>query len=143
MGLYYQIKELYPDILSSEFMLQDDSNGKGAYIKWWKSAYPKPTQAELDSVGLKAAKKEKLGAKSIASQVVYLKAPAFKQNNVSMGIYDVTTSAPIIKWVKAVRQAVDEIEIRINNAITIVEIDAITFNFDNLKARAEAIFLTL
>ena len=50
MSLYYQIKELYPGILDSEFMLQDDSNGKGVYIKEWKSAHSKPTQAELDSV---------------------------------------------------------------------------------------------
>ncbi len=60
MGLYFQIKELYPDILGSEFMLQDDSNGKGAYIREWKSTYPKPTQAQLDSVKLQALKKEKL-----------------------------------------------------------------------------------
>ena len=50
MSLYYQIKELYLDIKDNEFILQDDSNGTGAYIKEWKSAYLKPTQVELDSV---------------------------------------------------------------------------------------------
>ncbi len=60
MGLYYQLKELYVDIKDTEFMLQDDSNGKGAYIREWKSAYPKPTQAELNSVKVSADKKEKL-----------------------------------------------------------------------------------
>lgn len=60
MSLYYQIKELYPDIKDDEFMLQDDSNGKGAYIREWKTAYPKPTQVELDSVKSIAIKKEKL-----------------------------------------------------------------------------------
>ncbi len=58
--LYFQIKELYPDISDRDFMLQDDSNGKGAYIKEWKSAYSKPTQAELDGVKDVAILKEKL-----------------------------------------------------------------------------------
>ena len=50
MSLYFQIKELYPDILDSEFVLQDNSDGKGAYIREWKSTYLKPTQTELNSV---------------------------------------------------------------------------------------------
>ena len=60
MSLYYQIKELYPDIKDTDFMLQDDSNGIGAYIREWKSSYTKPTQVKLDGVKSIAIKKEKL-----------------------------------------------------------------------------------
>ncbi len=60
MSLYHQIKELYPDIKDTDFMLQDDSDGKGAYIREWKSAYTKPTQVELAGVKVVAEKKEKL-----------------------------------------------------------------------------------
>jgi hypothetical protein len=35
-------------------MLQDDSNGKGAYIKEWNLDIAKPTQAQLDALEAQA-----------------------------------------------------------------------------------------
>jgi hypothetical protein len=32
------------------FYLQDDSNGKGAYIKEWNLSIAKPTQEQLDAL---------------------------------------------------------------------------------------------
>jgi hypothetical protein len=34
---------------SKDVLLQDDSNGKGAYIKEWNLDIPKPTLAQLDA----------------------------------------------------------------------------------------------
>jgi hypothetical protein len=34
---------------SKDVLLQDDSNGKGAYIKEWNLDIPKPTMAQLDA----------------------------------------------------------------------------------------------
>ena len=45
--LYHQIKEIYPDIKDEDFRLQDESDGKGAYIKEWKSDKPIPMKEEL------------------------------------------------------------------------------------------------
>jgi len=43
--MYYAIKSIYPDILDSEFELQDD--GTGAFISKWTSAYAQPTPTQL------------------------------------------------------------------------------------------------
>lgn len=59
--LFMQIKALYPDILDSEFRLQNDSDGKGDYIKEWNTdRFPKPTQADLDSMSSKAGYTQEL-----------------------------------------------------------------------------------
>ena len=50
MSLYWQIKTLYPDISDHEFAIQNDSDGKGAYIKEWKLSKSKPTKDELLAV---------------------------------------------------------------------------------------------
>ena len=34
---------------TKDVILQDDSNGKGAYIKEWNLSIPKPTMAQLDA----------------------------------------------------------------------------------------------
>jgi hypothetical protein len=34
---------------SKDVLLQDDSDGKGAYIKEWNLDIPKPTMAQLDA----------------------------------------------------------------------------------------------
>ncbi len=57
MSLYWQIKELYPNISDSDFVIQNE--GEGAYIKKWKSSYPKPTKAELNAVQAIATEKLK------------------------------------------------------------------------------------
>jgi hypothetical protein len=50
--LYNKIKQLYPDLTDNDFFtvitLQNDSDGKGDYIKEWNHpTLPKPTDEEL------------------------------------------------------------------------------------------------
>ena len=53
MNLYEKIIALYPelkdyDFSSSDIRLQDDSDGKGPYIKKWDHpTLPRPTDAQL------------------------------------------------------------------------------------------------
>ena len=53
--LYYKIMALYPSLTQQDFMtvitLQNDSDGKGDYIKSWQHpTLPQPTQEQLDGV---------------------------------------------------------------------------------------------
>ena len=58
MTLYEKITTLYPDLTDADFapdtstiMLQNDSDGKGDYIKEWNHpTLAKPTQEQLDGV---------------------------------------------------------------------------------------------
>ena len=55
MTLYDKIKSLYPSLEDKDFMtvitLQNDSDGKGDYIKSWNHpSLPQPTQEQLDGV---------------------------------------------------------------------------------------------
>ena len=55
MTLYEKIKAIYPDLTDNDFItvirLQNDSNGKGDYIKEWNHpTLAKPTQEQLDGV---------------------------------------------------------------------------------------------
>lgn len=52
-----KIKTIYPQLTEVDFdpivgtiLLQDDSDGKGPYIKSWTNANPQPTQAQLDAI---------------------------------------------------------------------------------------------
>lgn len=47
MNYYQAIKELYPDILDSQFKLQDDGNG--IYISLWTYKEPQPNLPDLQS----------------------------------------------------------------------------------------------
>jgi hypothetical protein len=54
MTLYEKIKSIYPSLADADFdldgtiMLQDDSDGNGAYIaKWEHPTLPKPTAEQL------------------------------------------------------------------------------------------------
>lgn len=49
--MYQAIKILYPTASNADFSLQDDSDGKGPYIKSWDAAKlgPQPTQAQIDA----------------------------------------------------------------------------------------------
>jgi hypothetical protein len=52
MTLWEKIKALYPELTDRDFMtvirLQNDSDGKGDYIKEWSHPdYPMPTEQEL------------------------------------------------------------------------------------------------
>jgi hypothetical protein len=55
MSLYEKIKEFYPNLQEFDFRfnirLQNDSDGRGDYIKEWNHpTIPRPTQEQLDSV---------------------------------------------------------------------------------------------
>jgi hypothetical protein len=55
MNLIDKILSIYPTLDRKEFdisiNLQDDSDGKGAYIKeWTNTEFARPTQAQLDSI---------------------------------------------------------------------------------------------
>jgi len=58
MTLYEKITTLYPDLTDADFMpttgtivLQNDSDGKGDYIKEWNHpTLAKPTQEQLDGI---------------------------------------------------------------------------------------------
>ena len=55
MTLYDKIMALYPSLTQEDFMttirLQNDSDGKGDYIKSWNHpTLTRPTQAQLDEV---------------------------------------------------------------------------------------------
>jgi hypothetical protein len=57
MTLYDKIMALYPSLTQQDFLtvitLQNDSDGKGDYIKNWSHPdYPMPTQEQLDGVSL-------------------------------------------------------------------------------------------
>ncbi len=51
MTLYDKIMALYPELQPQDFMttirLQNDSDGRGDYIKEWTHAYPRPTDEQL------------------------------------------------------------------------------------------------
>ena len=58
MTLYEQILKIYPTLTPSDFLLggtiviQNDSDGKGDYIKSWNHpTLTQPTQAELEATG--------------------------------------------------------------------------------------------
>ena len=58
MALYDQILAIYPTLTPADFipptgtiMLQNDSDGKGDYIKSWTNSNPQPTQAQLVATG--------------------------------------------------------------------------------------------
>ena len=52
MTLYEKIKQIYPELTNKDFVetifLQDDSDGKGAYIaRWTHPNFPQPTNEQL------------------------------------------------------------------------------------------------
>jgi len=57
MNLYEKIMALYSELKYEDFLttirLQNDSDGKGDYIKEWNHDYPKPTDEQLKSLELK------------------------------------------------------------------------------------------
>jgi len=58
MALYDQIKSIYPSLTDADFdpkhgtiLLQNDSDGKGDYIKSWTNSNPQPTKEQLQTTG--------------------------------------------------------------------------------------------
>ena len=55
MTLYDKIKKIYSDLTDKDFLtvitLQNDSDGRGDYIKSWNHpVHAQPTQAQLDAI---------------------------------------------------------------------------------------------
>ena len=54
MNLYEQIMAIYPQLTNQDFMttirLQNDSDGRGDYIKEWTHELPQPTAEQLGAV---------------------------------------------------------------------------------------------
>jgi len=57
MTLYEKIIKLYPFLNQNDFIppfgtifLQNDSDGRGDYIKSWKNSNPEPTKDQLDLI---------------------------------------------------------------------------------------------
>lgn len=57
MNLYEKIINIYPSLNIEDFLpivgtiqLQDNSDGKGAYIAAWTNSNPQPTKQQLDSI---------------------------------------------------------------------------------------------
>jgi hypothetical protein len=48
--MYNKIKTIYPDIMDADFDIQDNSDGKGAFISRWDDVRQQPTTVELASV---------------------------------------------------------------------------------------------
>ena len=54
-GMDDEIKYLFPDAVNGrDYIVQDDSDGKGPYIKEWNLQDSQPTKAELDAVAASA-----------------------------------------------------------------------------------------
>ena len=58
MALIDQIMEIYPTLTNADFdpfkgtiHLQNDSDGKGDYIKSWTNSNPQPTEEQLQATG--------------------------------------------------------------------------------------------
>ena len=55
MSLYDQILAIYPNLTDKDFIsdivLQNDSDGKGDYIKYWNNSNPQPTETQLIATG--------------------------------------------------------------------------------------------
>ena len=56
--LYDKIKTIYPSLTDADFVgvtatirLQNDSDGKGDYIKSWTNSNPQPTAEQLAATG--------------------------------------------------------------------------------------------
>jgi len=59
MALYDQIIKIYPSLTENDFFgptatifLQNDSDGKGDYIKLWNNSNPQPTLEQLNAAGI-------------------------------------------------------------------------------------------
>ncbi|MFA5354362.1 MAG: hypothetical protein WC291_09035 [Thermodesulfovibrionales bacterium] len=77
-----------------------------------------------------AAQQFKIGElKKRASQAIYAAAPAYKQVNAALGIYDTTTSEAITAAIQAVRSQVDEKELEVISLDSLEEVLAYEVTF--------------
>ena len=98
---------------SNDVMLQDDSNGKGAYIKEWNLDIAQPTQAQLDALDAQA---------DFNVAITNLRT---KRNNLLadtdyLALSDNTMSAEMTTY----RQSLRDIT---NGLITVADVEAVVF----------------
>lgn len=61
MDLCASILYIYPDVIPfHDFILRDDSDGKGAYIDVWNYSQPQPTIDQLNTAWISVLKKQKI-----------------------------------------------------------------------------------
>lgn len=73
----------------------------------------------------------------IAPQLVYVKAPEYKQVNSALGIYSDAQKSEIVNWIQAVRKLSEEIEAKIIALDEVQQIEDFNFDFTTLKSKAE------
>lgn len=103
-------------------------------------------EAELDELNqwnvdinrIRQAKIQKF-KQEVAPELVYVKAPQFKQINSALNIYSEESKNSIISWIQSVRKVSDEIEAEINGLNEIEEIDNYILDFNAIKTRVEEI----
>ncbi len=50
ISIYPELENICTQYPNPPFILQDDSNGLGQYIKMWSYSQPQPTQEQLDAI---------------------------------------------------------------------------------------------
>lgn len=91
-------------------------------------------QVNIDKV--KQAKIQKFKLET-APELVYFKAPEYKQVNSALGIYPEEKRTEIVNWIQAVRKLTDDIEAEINAIEDVQQIDDFIIDLDILKSRVE------
>lgn len=89
-------------------------------------------QWQIDIEKIKQAKIQKLKLE-ISPQLIYLKAPEYKQVNSALGIYPEEKKEEIISWIQTVRKLVDDIESKIMAISDVQELEAFNIDIETLK----------
>ncbi len=121
-----QIKHIYPSINDDEFDVQDD--GAGPVIKRWSYAQPQPTQAEIDSAFIPAAKAQRIDAinAECRARLIARYGPAEEQVSRSIGIYGATEQAAMTAGIAATIDASNEASNAVLAAADIAAVEAVT-----------------
>lgn len=138
MNKYLRIKKLYPDILDSDFMLQNDSDDRGAYIKKWTYAQPQPTQAELEAMYPQVLKEQKLvELKAVYKQVLYKNHDIDDKIEALAGLKTAQEILEIKNWIKAVQYVFGQVKTRINAG------EVVDVSYNAILSQVEAYYMTL
>ena len=103
--------------------------------------YVLPSIESLHSLTVLKIEKVKK-AKAIGRQVGEDTVPVFRQINAALGIYQLPKKSEITKKIRAVKQAVDEVEDKILKVTTKTDLNDIVFDFDSLNFRAKELEAT-
>lgn len=93
-------------------------------------------QWKIDIEKIKQAKIQKLKLE-ISPQLIYVKAPEYKQVNSALGIYTEEKKTEIVNWIQLIRKLTDSIETEINGLTEIEKVEAFNIDFETLKELGE------